>query len=360
MKAKSINQIDASSYSKGVQVHHLRTAILGAGRMGRRHIQVVRDLGLDLVGICDPNAEALNMADKEQGVVSDLHYRDAITLLKEKQPKCVVIATTAPAHCEYTIRSAELGAKYILCEKPMAISLAECDLMLAACRKHGTKLAINHQMRFMDQYITPRRLLNSAEFGGLASVTVVAGNFGIAMNGTHYFEMFRYMTDESPDEVTAWFSADKVPNPRGPQFEDRAGSIRITTASGKRFYMEVSSDQGNGLKVIYAGRNGQIAIDELTGAMSLVSREEQYRELPTTRYGMPSIRSEQTIQPADVIAPSRAVLEALLNNTNPPTGEDGRLAVATLVAAYTSNEEGHRSVKLEETGQFKNRTFPWA
>jgi predicted dehydrogenase len=242
----------------------------------------------------------------------------------------------------------------------MATSLAECEQMLETCAKHNTRLAINHQMRFMDQYTEPKRLINSDAFGGLASVTVVAGNFGMAMNGTHYFEMFRYMTDESPDEVTAWFSPDKVPNPRGPQFEDRAGSVRITTASGKRFYMEVSSDQGNGLQVIYAGKYGQIIIDELAGKMTLVAREEQYRNLPTTRYGMPSVRSEQTIKPADAIAPSRAVLESLLNNTNPPTGEDGRMAVATLVAAYISNEEGHRSVKLEETGLYKNHTFPWA
>ena len=338
----------------------MKTVVLGTGRMGRRHIQVVKEMGLDLVGICDPNPEALQLAEKEQGVATALHYTDALTLLKETQPECVVIATTAPTHCEYTVRAAELGAKFISCEKPMATSLAECDRMLAACQQSGTKLAINHQMRFMDQYITPKGLLNSAEFGGLASVTIVAGNFGMAMNGTHYFEMFRYMTDEAPAEVTAWFSADKVPNPRGPQFEDRAGSVRITTPSGKRFYLETSSDQGNGLKVIYAARNGQIAIDELTGAMSLVVREEQYRELPTTRYGMPSRRTEQTIQPADVIAPSRAVLTALINQTNPTTGEDGRLAVATLVAAYISNEEGHRPVKLAETNQFAQRTFPWA
>jgi len=338
----------------------MKTVVLGAGRMGRRHIQVIKEMGLDLAGICDLNPEALALAEKEQGITSELHYSHAPSLLKEKQPECVVIATTAPTHCEYTCLAAELGAKYILCEKPMAISLAECEQMLAACKKHGTKLAINHQMRFMEQYVTPKQLINSAEFGGLASVTVVAGNFGMAMNGTHYFEMFRYMTAESPEEVTAWFSSDKVPNPRGPQFEDRAGSLRITTASGKRLYMEAGSDQGNGCKVIYAARYGQIMIEELTGIMTLVSREEQYRNLPTTRYGMPSVRSEQTIKPADAIAPSRAVLESLLNDTNPPTGEDGRMAVATLVAAYISDEEGHRSVKLEETGLYKNHTFPWA
>jgi len=313
-----------------------------------------------LVGICDPNPEALALAEKEQGIPSELHYSDAPALLKEKQPECVIVATTAPTHCEYTCLASEQGAKYILCEKPMAISMAQCDQMLETCAKHDTSLAINHQMRFMEQYTEPKRLINSEAFGGLASVTVVAGNFGMAMNGTHYIEMFRFMTDESPCEVTAWFSADKVPNPRGPQFEDRAGSLRITTASGKRFYMEIGSDQGNGLKVIYAGRYGQIMVEELTGSMTLVYREEPYRNLPTTRYGMPSTRMERTIQPADVIAPSRAVLESLLNNNNPPTGEDGRLAIAALIAAYMSDEEGHRPVKLEETAQYQNRTFPWA
>ena len=42
-------------------------------------------------------------------------------------------------------------------------------------------------------------------------------------------------------------------------------------------------------------------IEELTGTMTLVSREKPYRNLPTTRYGMPSIHSERTIKPADVI-----------------------------------------------------------
>jgi predicted dehydrogenase len=182
----------------------------------------------------------------------------------------------------------------------------------------------------------------------------------MAMNGTHYFEMFRYLTDESPSEVSAWFSSDAVPNPRGAQFEDRAGSVRLITKSGKRFYMEAGSDQGNGLSVIYTGRNGQIVVDELAGAMSLAVREEQYRQLPTTRYGMPSHRSQQAIMPVDVIAPSRAVLESLLAGENYPSGEDGRLAVAVLVAAYISNEEGHRAVALEEVSNYRNRVFPWA
>ncbi len=74
---------------------------------------------------------------------------------------------------------------------------------------------------------------------------MVAGNFGMAMNGSHYFEMFRYLADETPDSVAAWFSGDTVANPRGPQFVDRAGAVRLTTAKGRRFYMDAGTRPGS-------------------------------------------------------------------------------------------------------------------
>ena len=57
-------------------------------------------------------------------------------------------------------------------------------------------LAVNHQMRFMEQYLTPKAIIEGDAFGGLTSVTVVGGNFGLSMNALHYFEMFRFMTGE--------------------------------------------------------------------------------------------------------------------------------------------------------------------
>lgn len=338
----------------------MKTVVLGTGRMGRRHIQVVREMGLDLVGICDPNQESLLLAQKEQAVPSELHYTNAQDLIREKIPECVVVASTAPSHREYTEFAASMGAKYILCEKPMSISLADCDAMIETCKKYGAHLAVNHQMRFMEQYTEPKKLLQTEDLGGLSSITVVAGNFGMAMNGSHYFEMFRYMTDESPKSVSAWFSEGRVPNPRGAEFEDRAGSIRLVSNSEKRFYMETSADQGHGIQVIYAAKYGQIIVDELAGKMRMIYREEQYRQLPTTRYGMPAVISESHIKPADAIAPSRAVLESLLSGSDHPTGEDGRLAVSVLVAAYVSNENDHKSVDLEAMSAYRQRVFPWA
>ena len=338
----------------------MRTAVIGVGRMGRRHIQVANDLGLQLTGVSDHSAKTLALTSKEHDIPPDQQFTDAAALLERTHPECVIVATTAPSHCAYTCLAAEAGAKYILCEKPMGVSLAECDRMIEVCQRNNAKLAVNHQMRFMEQYTEPKLIVNSEAFGGLSSVTVVAGNFGMANNGTHYFEMFRYMADETPVEATAWFSRDKVPNPRGPEFEDRAGAVRLTTASGKRFYMEIGADQGHGMKAIYSGPHGQLVVDELAGTMHLAVREEQHRDLPTTRYGMPWEDTVQKIQPADSVGPTRAVLEALLHDEDPPSGEDGRLAVAALVAAYVSDENGHIPVRLDDSHLPLDRTFPWS
>ena len=232
--------------------------------------------------------------------------------------------------------------------------------MLEVCARSGTELAVNHQMRFMEQYTEPKRIIESDAFGGLSSITVVGGNFGMAMNGTHYFEMFRYMTDEYPAEVSAWFSPGKVPNPRGPQFEDRAGAVRLISASGKRFYMEISADQGHGVQVIYTGPYGQLVVDELAGNAKLITRDEDCRNLASTRYGTPAIEKTFKIEPADVIGPSRSVLNALLNKTNFPSGKDGRLAVSLLVGVYVSDENGHRPVQIDEEPLPRERVFPWA
>ena len=318
-----------------------------------------QELGLTLFGVADPSREALAAARDEHDLSQEQCFADASVLLEQTEPQCVIVSTTAPAHCAYTCAAAESGAEYILCEKPMAVSLAQCDRMIDVCEANGAKLAVNHQMRFMEQYTGPKRIVQSESFGGLSSVTVVAGNFGMAMNGTHYFEMFRYMTDESPAEATAWFSDAAVPNPRGPEFEDRAGAVRLTTASGKRFYMEISADQGHGMKVIYSGRHGQLVVDELAGKMYLAEREEQHRALPTTRYGMPWTESVHDIQPAELLGPSKAVLNALVSGEDAPSGHEGRLAVEALVAAYVSDESGHTPVPLD--GDLpRERVFPWA
>ncbi|MGM4906790.1 Gfo/Idh/MocA family protein [Tardiphaga sp. 866_E4_N2_1] len=338
----------------------MKTALVGLGRMGLRHLEVLRAVGVDVVGVSDMNEAARSKAATDFGLGAGALFADASDMIRHIKPELLVVATTAPSHAELVCLGAEQGAKAILCEKPMAISLAECDRMIAACDSAGTRLAINHQMRFMEQYTKVKEIVDGASFGGLASATVIAGNFGMAMNGSHYFEMFRFLTDEMPARVSAWFSADTVANPRGAQFEDRAGCVRITTASGRRFYMDVSTDHGHGMHVTYAGPFGRLDVDELAGKANLVVRKAEHRDVPTTRYGMPYEEHAIAIVPADAVAPTRAVLEALMAGKNYPDGIVGRMAVEVLAAAYLSDEQGGAAVDLTSADLQRSRVFPWA
>ncbi len=337
----------------------MKAAVIGCGRMGLRHIQALTEMGSKIVGIHDAVPQATNGAIKQFNL-GEIAFNSFEGLLSETKPELVVIATTAPSHRQYIEQSIEHGVKYILCEKPLSVSIADCESILAMSKQHKANVAVNHQMRFLEQYIKPKALAVSKEFGGLACINVTAGNFGMAMNGTHYFEMARFMFDEYPKKICAWFGQDDLSNPRGAQFMDKSGSVRMETKSGKRFYLDASADQGHGLLVNYVCKFGQIFVDELSGDLRYTRRQDEFQDLPTTRYGQPSIIVDEKINAVDIIESTKAVITALISGSGYPSIEDSMYAVRTLVAAYVSNENNHIEIDIESNDLPKERVFPWA
>lgn len=337
----------------------MKFCVIGLGRMGRRHLQVAKNLGFDIVGVFDPVPESVRLAQEEQGVPSSAVFGSVEQMLNETKPQAIVVASTAPSHCEYVVQSAKAGVRHILCEKPMATSIEECNQMIAACDEHGALLAINHQMRFMEQYTAVKELAQSEAMGGLRSITIAGSNFGLAMNAVHYFEMFRYLAGEDIEFVHFWADEAKVPNPRGTQYEDRSGQLRAISRSGIRLYMDIGGDQGHGIQVAYGCRYGQIHVDELAGFMRFTSRNAEFRELPPTRYGMPSTTQVRQIAPADAVAPTQAVWQAMLDGRPYPDGVAGLHAVRTLVAGNLSAESRGEPVLVMQEKALQLR-FPWA
>jgi predicted dehydrogenase len=339
----------------------LSVGLIGAGRMGRSHLLAASKLGLSIESICDVNPKNLDSVGGEFQVETARRLTTPEAFFEQRQvPEVVVISTTADAHARLTIAAAEAGAKYVLCEKPMATCVADCDRMLAACRRHGTRLAINHQMRFMDQYVLVKNELTSDAFGGFSSMNVLAGCFGLVMNGSHYLEALRYLAESPIVEVSARFDPQPMPSPRGPQFFDRSGHVAAYTESGKRLHIEAAADQGHGMTVTYAARYGHIFVDELEGVYYAVNRKPEHREMPAGRFGMPWLRREHCFPQADNVGPTSAVLRALISHQNEPSGEDGRAVVAATAAAYRSHDEGGRPIRIADNGSDDDRVFPWA
>lgn len=334
--------------------------LIGAGRMGRAHALAAQKLGLSLDALCDTRAEALKEIGDQFGVAENRRFKDAQTLFASGVDGTVLIATTADTHCILTCGAAKSGAKAILCEKPMASSVAQCDEMIATCADVGTRLAINHQMRFMSQYKIVKQVLDSGKLGRLGSMNVVAGNFGLAMNGSHYIEAFHFLTGSWPVSAAAWFAAEKLPNPRGPNFFDQAGEFRFLGESGQRLTFSIGPDHGHGMTVTYAGEYGHIFVDELEGEAIITSRLPEHRAMPSTRYGMPWERETVRFPQADNVEPTRAVISALIAGNNYPNGQSGRNIVAALAACHASADLGNRTMVLAENEAASDRCFSWA
>lgn len=333
----------------------MKTFLIGFGRMGQRHYEVLKNIGIKDVLIFDINTN--NTAVKIYSPDTFQEY------LNVHCPDLVIVSSTAPSHAEYIQLAVSTGVKYILCEKPICTSLAAAENLKNILEKSPqTKIAVNHQMRFMEQYTHIKKMINEDGFGTLGSISIQAGNFGAAMNGTHYFEMFRFMTDQYASKVWAWLEPQSSKNPRGDMFQDVAGSIRIENKIGQRFYMDISENQGHGVFVTYTCKYGQIHVDELLGRV-YVSRRKNADDiaLPTTRYGLPSETYGLTIEPADAFVPTERVLRSLLEGENFPSLFDGLMAVKTLVAAYISSQFFGKQVDIDNIPlDYKNKIFPWA
>src|SRR5258705_5743878 len=74
-------------------------------------------------------------------------FADWRDLLRDNASDAVYVATPVHLHAAQTVAAAEAG-KHVLCEKPMALNVAECDQMIAACRANNVKLGVAYYRHF--------------------------------------------------------------------------------------------------------------------------------------------------------------------------------------------------------------------
>ncbi len=119
----------------------LRTAIIGVGWAGRRHIQAIRELNrkIDVACLVDSDAAHLSAAVDETGVGKT--YAGIREALADPDIDAVSICTPHALHCPMAVAAAEAG-KHVLCEKPMAVTVDEATQMIEAADRNGVTLFV--------------------------------------------------------------------------------------------------------------------------------------------------------------------------------------------------------------------------
>ena len=124
----------------------IRVGIVGSGGRSGHHARVYKEFGnVEIVSFCDIIEERAAAKAKEFGAKAV--YTDYRDLISSGSVDVISICSINETHAEIAIRAMEAGI-HVLCEKPMAQSLKECDDMIAAAEKSGVKLACNFQSRF--------------------------------------------------------------------------------------------------------------------------------------------------------------------------------------------------------------------
>ncbi|HEX8072333.1 MAG TPA: Gfo/Idh/MocA family oxidoreductase [Pyrinomonadaceae bacterium] len=142
----------------------VRWGLIGCGDIARRRVApALRDAAdCELLAVSRARAAEAEPFAREFG--ARRWCADWRELLADAEVEAVYIATPVHLHAPQTIAAAEAG-KHVLCEKPMALSVAECDRMLAACAANGVQLGVAYYRHFYPAVARLRQLLRAGAIG---------------------------------------------------------------------------------------------------------------------------------------------------------------------------------------------------
>ena len=163
-----------------------RWGVIGAGDIVKRRVAPALRESPRCEFLAVSRARA-DLADDARALGAARWYPRWRDLVADDDVECVYVATPVRVHAEQTIAAADAG-KHVLCEKPMAMTTAECDRMIAACRANGVRLGIAYYRRFYPVIGRVKEILSSGAIGQPAFAEMTA------------FEWF----DPAPDHPRRW------------------------------------------------------------------------------------------------------------------------------------------------------------
>lgn len=324
----------------------VHVGIVGLGRMGRRHLAAyLGNTDVIVEACCDTNPGALDFL--ESSGVHCRKYSDWQRMLEEEPFDLLSIVTNGPTHAEITIAAARAKVPRIICEKPMATSINAAMQMIEVTRKSGTRLAVNYSRRWSRDYLALKEQLQSGAIGKLCEMHFVCGGGLLACNGSHFFDLMRFLSNDEPKEAIGFIDKTGTPNPRGTQFTDPGGFGLVTFRKQMRGIVDMSEDLGIPPKIEVVGSIGRVLIDEVKNLWTIASREGSDRSAPLGKYDLPLVEHRIPAEPIDPTALLALTIKQILGNGEIScTGADGLASLQMVMAVHASDIEGNGRVPL--------------
>ena len=203
----------------------INAGIIGCGKIAQtRHIpEYLANPRCKIAGYYDFNTQrARELAERFGGCA----YGSLEELLANDEINAVSVCTSNDTHADIAVKALEAG-KHVLCEKPMATNLADCERMQAAAEKSGRQLMIGMNQRLAGAHIKAKQLIDAGEIGRIITFKTFFGHSGpetwsidpgtdswffdkrkaamgaLADLGVHKTDLIQFLTGKRITEVTA-------------------------------------------------------------------------------------------------------------------------------------------------------------
>ena len=325
----------------------VRYAPVGLGLISVQHFMPGTRAGQygEITGLVSGTADKLQKLGSEYNVpaANQYTYQTFDKIKDNPNIDAVYIGLPNNMHAEYTVRAAEAG-KHVLCEKPMAMNVKECERMIAACKKNNRKLMIAYRCHLQQSHVEARKLIQSGAMGKVESIEGAAG-FNIARGvwrtkrqyagggplmdiGIYALNAARFVLGEEPSDVSAYSSVVDKGDERFQDIEENvAWSLKFPSGAVASMTSTYGANQEGFLRVHCSG-----GVVEINGfgynGISLKVKKGREPEAVTPDNGQGVYQF--TIE-------SDYFSQAVLNNTPiEPSGEEGLKDMQIIEKIYTS------------------------
>jgi len=326
----------------------MRWGLVGASTIAAEHmLGALRGAGQDVVVVHSGTAKRAGDYAQAQGIAA--FGTDLAAILDDPRIGAVYISSTNEKHRGQALAAIAAG-KHVICEKPLAMTVAEASEMVAAAKAHGVTFATNHHLRCSGSHRAVRDLIASGRVGRVLSLRLFhAAHLPQALRGwridnpdagggvipditVHDADVARFLTGENPVSVVAEMTASGM----GKGVEDSVMSV-WTMPSGAMVMAHESFTHpfaGSGLEV--HGTEGSIFA---TGVMTQQPVGEIVLVTAKGREAVPYPKHDLYGQ---AVADFLAAVES--HGRPAADGRDGIASLAVALAVRTAAQTGIRQV----------------
>lgn len=348
----------------------IKFGIAGSGKVAALHVKAIAAAGCKTVAACSRDSGRREAFAARHGILA----RGTIAEMAEKDKiDVVLIATPHPSHRELALEAFAAGC-HVIVEKPMAVTVADCDAMIAAARSAGRELGVISQRRWYPGAIRIRKAIDSDALGKPAIGQIVMlgwrdeayyrsdpwrGSWALEGGGVlvnqapHQFDLLAWFMGPV-DEVSAYW--DNVNHPYIEVEDSAVAALRFRNGGMGSILVSNSQKPGIHAKVHIHGSSGASAgVQTDGGAMFIAGMssilEAPYNDLwtiPGQEQLLAGWKAEdeaffRTIDPTwHFFSKQIEDFACSLRDGRPPavTGADGREAVRIIEGIYRSGREG--------------------